>query len=487
MDALGAPILPMDGELIAGRYRVVSLLGQGGMGVVHAVNDELTGQRLAIKRTLPGTSGKSHELFKREFHTLHGLRHPNIIDVYDYGRDGDRWFYTMELLEGGDLGTAAPLPWRQVCSYLRQIAALLGMLHARRLLHRDVSPRNIWIQPDGRLKLLDFGALSPFGVPTDVVGTPPMIAPEWLAARSSSIHVDQRADLYALGALGYWLLTGTHACHALSIAEVARISQLPQPPSSIVQASIPAELDSLILALLRRDPAARPENVEHVIARIDAIAAPALEPVDHAAHSYLRSKSFVGRRFELQRIELLLRGDSGGAHAVVVQGPAGQGRSRFLEELALLGSLSGAVSVHVRASEPERPYALANALALRLIARMPEQALAAARSGAAVLGQLSREVQQRLGVPPQEVASGRRHELQQALTDWVFALAAQRKLLILVDDVDSTDPETAVWLGALARHANARRLILVVSLRDGASQHSALPLQLLFKMADRLP
>src|SRR5205085_7824597 len=141
----------------------------------------------------------------------HGLRHPNIIEVYDYGRDAERWFYTMEQLEGGDLGQAAPLPWRQVCSYLRQIAAVLGMLHARRLLHRDVSPRNIWILPDGRLNLIDFGALSAFGIPSDLVGTPALIAPEWLLDRSTRARVDQRADLYGRGALAYWLLTGLHA------------------------------------------------------------------------------------------------------------------------------------------------------------------------------------------------------------------------------------------------------------------------------------
>src|SRR5262245_40749254 len=189
----GAPAA-IDERLIAGRYRVEKLLGKGGMGAVYAAVDTSTGRRLALKTTSANASSKVLELFKREFHTLHGLRHPNIIEVYDYGRDDDNFFYTMELLEGRDLGGAAPLPWREVCSYLRQVATLLGLLHARRLLHRDVTPRNLWVLPDGRLKLIDFGALCPFGVPTEVVGTPPFIAPEWLYDRASGIRVDQRAD-----------------------------------------------------------------------------------------------------------------------------------------------------------------------------------------------------------------------------------------------------------------------------------------------------
>jgi hypothetical protein len=491
MDSLSSQALG-DGELIAGRYRITSLLGRGGMGIVHGAIDELTGQRVAIKRTLPDASSKTLELFKREFHTLHGLRHPNIIEVYDYGRDRERWFYTMELLEGGDLGQAAPLPWRKVCTYLRQIATLLGMLHARRLLHRDISPRNIWLLPDGRLKLIDFGALSAFGVPTEVVGTPPLIAPEWLFNRSAAVCVDQRADLYALGALGYWLLTGVHACHALPSADVSRAAaRQPRPPSSLAapeaqREAIPAELDSLILALLRHDAAARPENSEYVIDRIDAILGPASEIAEHAPHSYLRSKAFVGRGSQLQRVDELLRGRGDAAHALIVLGAPGLGRSRFLEELALLGSLSGAASVLVRASGAEHAYGLASALATRLIDRMPEQALAAARKNASVLGQLSHELRERLGAPPPGRALPRSHELQQVLTDWVVTLKSQRNLLILVDDVESSDVESAAWLGVLARQCTGPEMTLVVAVRDAPNERPALPLQLLYRSADTL-
>jgi hypothetical protein len=474
-------------RLIAGRYRVEGLLGKGGMGAVYAAVDTSSGKRLALKTTPHTESAKVLELFKREFHTLHGLRHPNIIEVYDYGSDAEGLFYTMELLEGGDLGRAAPLPWRQVCSYLRQVATLLGLLHARRLLHRDVTPRNLWLLPDGRLKMIDFGALCPFGIPTEVVGTPPFIAPEWLYDRATGVRVDQRADLYALGALAYWLLTSAHAYPARTMNDLPRVwARAPAPPSSLAKLVenralelVPAELDVLVLSLLRREPEARPETTEALIDRIDAIAGTPADAVDHAVRGYVRSKVFVGRLSEQRRIaERLQRGEG---EAIVVEATAGLGRSRLLEELSLLGRLSGAMSVLVRADLQEQAYGVANRIALGLLNGRPQEAVAAAQPHANVLAQLSPEVQRRLGVigtvVRDETPSGR-GQLQSALTEWLFALAATTRVLLLIDDIEQSDEESAAWLAALASYCSANRLLLVVALVDKPGVAPALPLQM---------
>src|SRR5690606_2049526 len=103
-----------------------------------------------------------------------------------------------------DLSELAPLPWPVACEYIRAAAAAVSVLHARKLLHRDISPRNLWRTPSGLIKLIDFGALTAFGNARDVVGTPPMVAPEALSGQP----LDQRTDLYALGALLYWLVSG---------------------------------------------------------------------------------------------------------------------------------------------------------------------------------------------------------------------------------------------------------------------------------------
>lgn len=468
------------------------MLGKGGMGTVYAALDGATGQRVAIKSVEPDASPRVLELFKREYRTLHGLRHPNIVEVYEYGSDESGPFYTMELLEGCDLSELAPLPWRTVCSHLRQVASLLGMLHARRLLHRDISPRNVWVLPDGRTKLIDFGALAPFGTPSDVVGTPPFIAPEWLRGKPARVEVDQRADLFALGALGYWLLTTKHAYPARSLADLARAwEQEPPAPSSLVcePASIPPELDALILSLLRLDPATRPARTELVIGRIDAIAGPVPEPLDHAVRGHVRSNAFVGRSQERQWIERQLeRRQKGGA--LLVHSTAGLGRSRLLDELALVARLGGAIAVSVRGSDRERAHGMANALALGVLATMPSEAAREAKPHASLLAQLSPELKRVLdaaGTQPSAANPVRSRELlQQALSRWVFALAEQRCLVVLVDDLQDCDPESVAWLASLARSCAGCGLLLVAAQRREPGRAQRVEEQLYEQVADVL-
>ena len=493
MTQSGGAAAPLEARLIAGRYRVLSLLGQGGMGAVYAAVDTTTGKRVAVKTTASHASPTVVELFKREFQTLHGLRHPNIVEVYDFGID-ETPYYTMELLEGRDLGRAAPLPWPEVCSYLRQVATLLGLLHARRLLHRDITPRNLWVLPDGKLKMIDFGALCPFGVPTEVVGTPPFIAPEWLEHRDAELRVDQRSDLYALGALAYWLLTSAHAYSARSIRELPTAwAREPAPPSSLARLitsralpPIPPELDSLVLSLLRADPAGRPGTTEVLIDRIDAIAGPTAEAVDLAVRGHVRSKVFVGRVRERKQISVRLQREQGGVF--VIEGPSGIGRSRLLEQLALEAGLTGVTRVHVRADAQQRSHGLANRLALGLLTALPRDALAAARPHALVLAQLSPEVQQQLSVPGTIVrdASPRgREQLQRALTDWIFSLSAARRLMLLIDDLESSDEESAALVTSFAAHCAERRLVMVAAVRQEPGHELPLLLQMFCDAAQR--
>jgi len=168
--------------LIGERYRVEQELARGGMGVVYRVRDESTGRSLALKRMLRDKLERpSHlALFQRECRTLASLRHPRIIAVYDYGCNFAGPHYTMELLSGADLKSHAPLHYREACRHLRDIACSLALLHAHKLVHRDVAPRNVRITEEGRAKLIDFGALTDFGKAEDAIGTPSCTAPEVL-------------------------------------------------------------------------------------------------------------------------------------------------------------------------------------------------------------------------------------------------------------------------------------------------------------------
>ncbi|HEY6881168.1 MAG TPA: serine/threonine-protein kinase, partial [Polyangiales bacterium] len=241
---------------MAGRYELGEELARGGMGAVYRVVDHTTGRTLALKRSLSHhATGRS--ALQREYQTLVTLRHPHIIQVYDFGVDEVGPYYTMELLDGVDLRAKCPLPWRELCAYLRDIASSLALLHSRRLIHSDVTVGNVRLTSEGRAKLLDFGALATFGRNEQLAGTPPMISPEAL----SHGELDQRADLYALGGTAYFALCGQHAYPASSLAVLPAIWERgrPRAPSALVP-GIPAELDELVLSLLELDRDARPTS-----------------------------------------------------------------------------------------------------------------------------------------------------------------------------------------------------------------------------------
>jgi serine/threonine protein kinase len=251
-------------EVVAGRYELTQRLAHGGMGEVFSALDRSTGRAVALKRMLPSALTQRAVVvhFMREYHALSSLRHPRIIEVYDYGVDRDAPYYTMELLDGQDLRDLSPLPYREACLYLRDVASSLALLHARRLLHRDVSPRNVRRTSDGHCKLLDFGAMIPFSVPPNITGTAPCIAPEALHGAS----LDQRSDLYSLGALAYCLLTGRHGYAVSQIEELPDAWRKPlQPPKR--SADIPVALNERDVANESRcDEAAEERGRSHRLA-----------------------------------------------------------------------------------------------------------------------------------------------------------------------------------------------------------------------------
>lgn len=461
--------------VIAGRYRVESLLGQGGMGAVYAATDSATGKQLALKRLTLGASAAMAALFEREYHTLAGLKHPCIVEVYDYGHDEGGQFYTMELIDGRDLSKAAPMAWRDVCRDLRDVASILGLLHARHLLHRDLSPRNLLRSQSGRLKLIDFGALASFGISKELVGTPPFVAPEALRAAP----LDQRTDLFALGALGYWLLTAVHAYPARSLGELPALWQRePMPPSELrqlagrvdndVREPIPAELDGLLAALLRVEPAERLASTAELIDQLNAIAGLEPEANDATVQGYLDSKAFVGRKRELERaLSLLSEAKLGHARSLLVEGDAGVGRTRFLQELAVVTRLAGAIPVCADASLGTRPYAVAESLLRGLLTALPQPTREAVADEAALLGTISKELRGELrvgGRPSMVHAPGEtRVRLLAALREVVIRISSARCIVLLVDDLQAIDEESQALLATLAHEESELKLLLIVA------------------------
>jgi hypothetical protein len=458
---------------IAGRYRVEQLLGRGGMGAVYAVVDVASNERLALKRLSRDASPTMAALFEREYHTLAGLKHPCIVEVFEYGSDAEGPFYTMELIEGSDLSKAAPMPWREACRYLRDLASLLGVLHARQLLHRDLSPRNLLHGPAGRLKLIDFGALTTFGPSSEIVGTPPFVAPEGLRTRP----LDQRSDLFGLGALAYWLLTGSHAFPARTLNELHDLWRLePSAPSDVmsrldknVPSTIPPELDALVASLLRIEPSERLASTSELIDQLNAIAE--LEPESEAVtvQGYLDSKAFVGRLRERERtLALIAEVEQGHVRTVIVEGDPGVGRSRFLKELVVVTRLSGALPIVAGENLGRRPYGVAESLLLGLLRALPEPTRQAMTEHAALLGTMSKavraELRQTAPSPPSFAPAEARVRLLAALRDLILSLARNHLLVLLVDDVHAIDDESQALLASLANADEGYKLLIVAAL-----------------------
>ena len=198
----------------------------------------------------------------------------------------------MELLDGATCASAGAAVARRLRAAARRRSSL-ALLHSRRLVHRDVSPRNVRCTADGRAKLIDFGAMVPMGVAKDVVGTPPFVAPEVAAAAGAR---RARRSVSALGALGYYMLTGRHAYPARRMAELRDVWRSTPPPPIRFASKVPAALSVLIMQLIALDRGTRPESAAEVMKRLCAKIG-GLHDDDQAAvlRAYLIAPALVGR------------------------------------------------------------------------------------------------------------------------------------------------------------------------------------------------
>ena len=259
-----------------GQYTLEEKLGEGGMGSVYRARHALLRRPTAIKLLPPDKAGEAAlARFEREVQLTASLSHPNTVSVFDYGRTPDGiFYYAMEYLEGTDLQALVrehgPQPAARVAQVLRQVACALVEAHGIGLIHRDIKPENIILCERGGLpdvaKVVDFGLVRNLEPDSGVArltqsnviqGTPLYLSPE--AIRSPDA-VDARSDLYGLGAVGYYLLTGTHVFGGATTVEACshHIHSQPEPPSQRLGRPVPAALERLLLRCLEKDPGAAP-------------------------------------------------------------------------------------------------------------------------------------------------------------------------------------------------------------------------------------
>jgi serine/threonine-protein kinase len=279
VDDLPTPPAALDPGTIVGEYRVEHKLGEGGMASVYAAIHPLIGKKAAIKVMSPILSADSGAVarFALEARAVNRIGHPNIVDVFSFGRLPDgRSYFVMEWLQGETLYERmwhqhGPLPLNDVINIIDQICDALEATHENGIIHRDLKPANVFLCPvKGRqdlVKLLDFGVaklahqeMSPKWTSQGcVVGTPEYISPEQARGKD----VDGRTDLYALGVMAYEMILGRQPFISDNPADAIQMHLCATPPKpSILWKEIPAALEQMLLGLLAKNPEQRPSLAE---------------------------------------------------------------------------------------------------------------------------------------------------------------------------------------------------------------------------------
>jgi len=287
-----------------GQYTVERLIGRGGMGAVYLARHSLLRRPTALKVLESEAAGdEAIARFEREVQTTSELTHPHTVAIYDYGRTPDACFYyAMEYLDGFDLDALVavdgPQPPGRVVHILKQVCGALAEAHSRSLVHRDIKPANIMLCERGRrpdyVKVLDFGLVRAEepgpGLSREhlVRGTPLYMAPESI---TSPAQVGAGADIYAVGAVAYFLLTGRPPFEGGSAMEVMarQLRDVPESPSARSGRDLPAQLEALVLQCLEKQPARRPASMDELGAAIEAVP---VEPwTEAAARAWWRDRA----------------------------------------------------------------------------------------------------------------------------------------------------------------------------------------------------
>lgn len=265
---------PLLGRVLSDRYRILSKLGEGGMGVVYLAEHVVIEKKIALKVLFPDLTRRSDlvQRFMQEAKSASRIGHENVIDITDFGQSPEGYvFIAMEYLSGQDLGqvlkASGPMPWPRTQPIVLQIVKALRAAHEKGIVHRDMKPENVFVLPrdDGRefVKVLDFGIAKVLGLDEDaprltrtgmIFGTPEYMSPE----QAQGQQVDHRVDIYAVGCIMYHMLTGEVPFKAESFMGILSKHMLEMPvPAAIRNPAIEPQVAAVVSRAMEKDPAKR--------------------------------------------------------------------------------------------------------------------------------------------------------------------------------------------------------------------------------------
>lgn len=258
-------------RVLGGRYLLKDKVGSGGMATVYRAQDQVLDRTVAVKIMLPqyASDATFAARFKQEAQAAAGLQSPYIVGVYDWGKDGDTYYIVMEYLRGTDLKSGirshGALDPKKVAQIGSQICAALSVAHKHEIVHRDIKPQNIMVQPDGNIKVMDFGIAraknSHLTQDNNVLGTAHYVSPE----QTRGQELGPTSDIYSLGVVMYECATGRvpfDGDDAISVA-LKQVNEMPVPPSQI-NGNVDSNLERIILRCMEKDPANRFQSADEL-------------------------------------------------------------------------------------------------------------------------------------------------------------------------------------------------------------------------------
>ncbi|MBN1659359.1 MAG: protein kinase [Anaerolineae bacterium] len=497
----------MIGTRLNERYRLETLIGQGGMGQVYRAHDEQTGETVAVKilSPRPGLHDPQRR-FRRELRTLSSLSHPHVVAVRDHGQADGQPFFVMEYVDGGDLRGLIQAQGKgssheEILPLALQLCQALSYIHAQGVVHRDLKPENVLVAiEEGRegkplLKLTDFGLAQLAGPDVrltqagEMMGTVLYMAPE----QARGQVVDLRADLYAMGIILYEALAGRHPFQGddpITIL-VQQIGASPTPLRHFAPL-VPKPWEQLVVRLLAKDPADRFASAEEVLVILrgwaGAISTDHLLAPQPARVDLIFQSPLVGREAELFRLRQALEASGQGDGPVVfIQGEAGVGKTRLVQELATVSTApQGSPGVRLwlgKSYEAERlPYQSFVEI-LRLCLRRTGPSWPAPYRLQPLLTLLpelgSDPALSTLPVPIALDAEAEKYRLFDAVAFVLVEMAGNRPTVLCLDDVQWADAASLELLAFLSRTLGSAPILLCALYRseEVPQDHAVLQLQ----------
>ena len=464
-------------EIIANRYKIIDKLGEGGMGVVFQVHDELEQNDLALKflsKTTHDTE-ESYLRFKQEFWTMIKLAHPNTVNVYDYGIEDKIPYFTMEIVPGKELTEYIPAmgvkssnlqDYDFIYKVLVQACQVLDFIHSRLLVHCDIKPQNIRIKPDGTLKLMDFGLMNQLGMRSSgkITGTVSYLPPEM----ATGGIINASSDLYSLGIMAYELITGSLPFIGRTALEVVK-AHINIPPAVLFKyrPDVPPKLNEIVLKLLAKDQTERYAGAADVIADIQTLTNEnIISESAEQKNSYLSTSLLIGRDDELKvlqsALEKVIKGEG---QAVFIGAPAGVGKSRLVQEFKLSAQLAEIPFLNGKCYE--QGMTSYQPMIEFLKRSLPYSDMEILNKYGPVLVKILPRLKEKkfTPVPPLD-SMAEKARLYDNVTGYLKDISCKIPLILFIDDLHWADLTSIEMLNSCIRELTKHRVLILGTFRD---------------------